>query len=517
MPGKQHLTIDGRDIPVSNLDKMLYPVAHFTKAQVIDYYIRIAKFLLPHLHDRPVTLKRFPDGVGGQFFYEKDAPKFTPSWVRTFAVPRRTRSKGHEEIHYIIVDDLPTLVWLANLASLEIHPFLHGAPHLNRPTAVVFDFDPGEGATLLDCARAAFDVRDVLRDLGLETFPKVSGSKGLQVYVPLNTTTADYEVTRPFAKAVAELMGQRHPDRIVSKMAKVVRARKVLIDWSQNYDFKTTVAVYSLRAKSPQPFVSLPVTWDELEQAVQKNKPDALVFKPDAAIARVETGGDLFQPVLTLRQNLPEQFIERVRATKKSPARTPASLGEYRRKRDFTKTKEPGPGPIRRSRQGSARRFVIQKHAASHLHYDFRLEIGDTLKSWAVPKGPPYRLNEKRLAMPTEDHPLDYLDFEGVIPKGQYGGGTVMVWDIGTYELIEGNYYKGYLHFYLSGRKLKGEWHLIRGRRSQGERDVWYLGKIASAVRSISKKKDDESALSGRTMDEIRSSADAVWQSNRGA
>ena len=184
--------------------------------------------------------------------------------------------------------------------------------------------------------------------------------------------------------------------------------------------------------------------------------------------------------------------------------RTDSSLTEYRRKRDFAKTKEPAPSPVRRSRQGSARRFVIQKHAASHLHYDFRLEIDETLKSWAVPKGPPYKHSEKRLAMPTDDHPLEYLDFEGVIPKGQYGGGTVMVWDIGTYELMEGDYDRGYLHFYLSGRKLKGEWQLIRGRQ-QGNRRMWFLGKVTTSMRPISKKKENESALSGRTMDEIRS------------
>jgi bifunctional non-homologous end joining protein LigD len=180
------------------------------------------------------------------------------------------------------------------------------------------------------------------------------------------------------------------------------------------------------------------------------------------------------------------------------------TLSEYRRKRDFSKTKEPAPSPVRRRRQGSGGRFVIQKHAASHLHYDFRLEIDGTLKSWAVPKGPPYKRSEKRLAMPTEDHPLEYLDFEGVIPKGQYGGGTVMVWDIGTFELMEGDYDRGYLHIYLSGRKLTGEWQLIRGRL-QGNRRAWFLGKVTTSLRPISKKKDDESALSGRTMEEIRS------------
>jgi len=514
MPKKQEFTVNGRKIPVTNLDKVLYPAAHFTKGQVIDYYIRVADFILPQLRDRPVTLKRFPDGVRGEFFYEKDAPKFTPDWIRTFPVPRRGRS--HTDINYIVIDDLPTLVWLANLANLEIHPFLHRVPHLDRPTAIVFDFDPGEGANVLDCARVAFLVRDLLAELNLKSFPKVSGSKGLQLYVPLNVPSATYTVTQPFAKTLAELVAERHPDLVVATMAKAGRRGKVFIDWSQNSDFKTTVGVYSLRAKAAQPFVSMPVDWQELEDSVKADDADHLYFKPKAALQRLEKLGDIFKPVLSLRQKLPEEFLNQLRKTSANrQTRVPRSLEEYRRKRDFTKTREPVPAPVRRSRQGSARRFVIQKHAASHLHYDFRLEMHETLKSWAVPKGPPYKRGEKRLAMPTEDHPLSYIDFEGTIPKGQYGGGTVMVWDIGTYELIEGDYYKGYLHFFLSGRKLTGEWQLIRGRKEGEKRDVWYLGKITASMRPVSQKRDDESAITGRSIEEIRTSSDAVWHSNR--
>ncbi len=446
-----------------------------------------------------MTLKRFPNGVIGDFFYEKDAPQFTPSWVRTYPVPRRDRS--HTDINYIIIDELPTLVWLANLANLEIHPFLHKVPHLDRPTAAVFDLDPGEGTDILASARVGVLVRELLNGLDLQVFPKVSGSKGIQLYVPLNVANAQYEVTQAFTKAVAELMEERHPDLVVSKMAKSRRSGKVLIDWSQNSDFKTTVGVYSLRAKLPKPYVSMPVTWQELEAAIKDGKPDVLYFRPDAALARLEKVGDLFEPVLTLRQKLPKAFVKHV-----SIEAAPVSLEEYRRKRDFAKTQEPPPAPIRRSRQGSARRFVIQKHEASHLHYDFRLEMEGTLKSWAVPKGPPFKQGEKRLAMPTEDHPMSYLDFEGTIPKGQYGGGTVMVWDIGTYELIEGSLKRGYLHFHLSGNKLKGEWQLIRGSIGGDRRQAWFLGKVTSSMRPPSKKKEDQSSITGRTMEQIRAS-----------
>jgi bifunctional non-homologous end joining protein LigD len=501
---KQQITIDGRDVPLSNLDKVLFPDGQVRKADVIDFYARMADVLLPHLKDRPVTLKRYPNGALGNFFYEKDAPGFTPDWVKTFPVSRR-ESGGN--IRYIVVNDRATLVWLANLANLEIHPFLHRVPHIDRPTSIVFDLDPGEGADVLTCARVAFVLREMFQKLELESFVKVSGSKGLQLYLPLNTKVT-YETTQPFAKAVAELLANEHPTLIVSDMAKRLRDTKVFIDWSQNADFKTTIGVYSLRAKSATPFVSLPVTWEELEATLKKKKPENLYFRLDAALKRVQKIGDLFSDVLTLKQNLPKSFVEHL------AVKTSNSLNVYAKKRDFLKTAEPAPAAVSRSKQGSRRRFVVQKHAASHLHYDFRLEMHDVLKSWAVPKGPPYVKGDKRLAMPTEDHPLDYFDFEGIIPKGQYGGGTVMVWDIGTYELLEGNYYQGRLRFHLNGAKLKGEWELVRWPKKE-KRDTWLMIKAGTTMRAISKKRDDSSALSQRSMQEIADATDAAWKSNR--
>lgn len=223
---REHLDIHGRSVPVSNLEKILYPEARFTKAQVIDFYIRISPYLLPHFHNRPVTLKRFPDGVRGEAFYEKDRPSFAPDWVQTFPVPRRA---GGPDIQYILINELATLVWCANAASLELHPFLHCAPAIDQPTSVVFDLDPGEGASILNCAEVAFLLKDVLSQLGLESFPKVSGSKGLQIYVPLNSA-ATYSITKPFALALAQLLAKHHPKLIVSEMAKIERKKKVFID-----------------------------------------------------------------------------------------------------------------------------------------------------------------------------------------------------------------------------------------------------------------------------------------------
>jgi bifunctional non-homologous end joining protein LigD len=300
----EHLDVQGRKIAVSNLTKILYPGNKFTKGQVIDYYIRISPYILPHLKNRPITLKRYPDGVKGKFFYEKDAPRYTPDWVKTVPVPRRA---GGAPIRYILINDLPSLVWLANLASLEIHPFLHRSNNLQRPTSVAFDLDPGEGADVLTCARVALLIRDLLSGMGLESLVKVSGSKGLQLYVPLNTAT-DYGKTQLFAKGLAERLEKEHPDLVVSQMAKQLRPRKVFIDWSQNSDFKTTVGVYSLRAKADRPYVSAPVAWDELNRALNRKDAAKLFFEPEAAVRRAEKLGDLFASVLELKQRLPRSI-----------------------------------------------------------------------------------------------------------------------------------------------------------------------------------------------------------------
>ncbi len=491
--------IGSRDVSVSHPAKVLYNAGKFTKLDVINYYLRVAPFLLPHFRRRPVTLKRYPNGIHGDVFYEKDAPSFTPDWVKTFPVPRR---EGGPDINYILINDAATLAWAANIAALELHPFLHRVPSLDRPTHAVFDLDPGEGAALPECIEVAFRLRDVLSKLRLKSFPKVSGSKGLQVYVPLNTATP-YSATQLFAKTIAELLEREHPTLVVSDMAKNLRRGKVFVDWSQNADHKTTVGVYSLRAKNDHPFVSMPVAWAELKKA----KVDALYFEAPAALKRLKKLGDLFAPVLKLKQKLPKQF----RATPEPSFRPKVrALETYAAKRDFSLTDEPGPSAPRRSRQGSRRRFVIQKHAASHLHYDFRLEMHDVLKSWAVPKNLSLKDGETRTAFETEDHPIDYLEFEGVIPEGEYGGGTVMVWDIGTYEVLEGNYWKGTLTVFLSGRKLKGEWTLERTDSESGKAK-WFVKKTGGMAKSIPKKRESVSALTERTMEQIAGQRTAVW------
>ena len=294
------IEVEGRQIKLSNLEKVLYPKAGFTKGQVIDYYVRIAPVLLPHLAERALTLKRYPNGVDGMYFYEKNCPSYRPPWMKT----ARVWSEGNNRfMDYCVVADLPTLVWLGNLADLELHTSLARAPETQHPTVIAFDLDPGVPATIVQCCQVGLWVREIFAQFGLEAFAKTSGYKGLQVYVPLNTTVT-YEQTKPFAKAIARLLEDRHPDLVVSDMKKSLRANKVFVDWSQNDDHKTTVNVYSLRAKD-QPTVSTPVSWDEVENCLKQDDPGLLVFTADQVLQRVQKLGDLFEPVLKLKQKLP--------------------------------------------------------------------------------------------------------------------------------------------------------------------------------------------------------------------
>ncbi len=297
---KSQLEVEGTSVAVSNLDKVLYPKVGFTKGDVIDYYVRVSSVLLPHLKDRPITLKRYPEGVEGFFFYEKQCPSHRPDWIKTTKVPKDAGG----EINYCVLNGLPALVWAANLADLELHLFLHKAPAILRPTTLAFDLDPGPPADIIQCAQVGLRLKELFDSLKLECFPKTSGSKGLQVYVPLNTSTT-YDKTKAFALAVAQMLERQTPDKVVSKMQKALRRGKVFVDWSQNDDHKTTICAYSLRAKE-HPTVSTPVTWDELNSAVKRKNAKALTFESDAVLKRVGRLGDLFAPVLSLKQKLPK-------------------------------------------------------------------------------------------------------------------------------------------------------------------------------------------------------------------
>jgi bifunctional non-homologous end joining protein LigD len=279
---------------------VLWPASGFTKAGVIDYYARVADAILPHLRDRPLTLKRFPDGVEAQSFFEKRCPSHRPDWVETAPV---WSGRNEGDIDYCLCNERATLIWMAQLAALELHPSLSLADEIERPTVLAFDLDPGDPAGILECCRVGLRLREMFGELGLECFPKTSGSKGLQVYVPLNVEVT-YERTKPFARAVAQTLEREQPKLVVSRMAKKLRKGKVFVDWSQNDQHKTTVAAYSLRARE-RPTVSTPLRWEEVERAAQRDDADALRFEAKEVLERVEEHGDLFAPVLELGQALP--------------------------------------------------------------------------------------------------------------------------------------------------------------------------------------------------------------------
>ena len=303
MPNKAELIVKDRKIQVSNLDKVLYPKVGFTKGQVIDYYIRVASALLPHLKDRPLTMKRYPDGVEGEFFYEKNCPKHRPKWVQTAQVWSESNDRM---MNFCLVQDLATLIWAANLADLELHTSLSRKDNDKRPTMMVFDLDPGAPADIVQCCQVGLWVRDLLGQMRLKSFPKTSGSKGLQVYVPLNISVT-YDEAKDLSGVLAQHLEREHADLVTSNMSKAVRKGKVFVDWSQNDEHKTTICVYSLRARE-EPTVSTPVSWNEVENCLKKKNAGLLKFRSDQVLSRVEKLGDLFEAVEKLKQKLPKKW-----------------------------------------------------------------------------------------------------------------------------------------------------------------------------------------------------------------
>ena len=333
--------IQGRHLKLSNLEKVLYPATGFNKKDVIDYYARIAPAIIPHLVGRALTRKRYPDGVDGEPFFEKNAPTHKPEWVKTAPI---WSGRNRRTIHYVLADDLPTLVWLANLAALELHPSLALASDITCPTEMVFDLDPGPPANIVQCCQVGLWLREIFEHFGLRSFPKTSGSKGLQIYVPLNTPTT-YDATKLFSHALAQLLEHDHRDLVLSEMSKQARTGKVFVDWSQNDEHKTTIAVYSLRARE-HPTVSTPVTWEEVERALKKKDAAMLVFEAPQVVARFEKLGDLFEPVLELKQRLPD---------------LKAAAAEPERIEIAAQAEEEDPGPAKAARKKSSRKDAVPK------------------------------------------------------------------------------------------------------------------------------------------------------------
>ncbi|MCO7272339.1 ATP-dependent DNA ligase [Cellulosimicrobium cellulans] len=477
------VSVGGHRLRLTNLDKVLYPATGTTKADVLAYLAAVADVMLPHCAHRPATRKRWPDGVDGQVFFQKNAGQGVPSWVRTRRIQHKSSAND-----YVLVDDLATLTWLGQTASLELHvpqwQFGRTGVHLN-PDRLVLDLDPGPGAGLAECAEVARLARQILQGMGLEPLPVTSGSKGIHLYAALDGKQ-DAAAVSAVAHELARYLEAEHPDLVVSDMKKSLRGGKVLVDWSQNNGNKTTIAPYSLRGRK-HPTVAAPRTWEELDD------PDLRHLDKDEVVERVRTIGDPLAALTLGHLSALEPTPERMATFERKGAATSGSGGDgpgasdddrpdrlhrYRSMRDAQRTPEPVPDDAPPPSAGNS--FVIQEHHARRLHWDFRLEHDGVLVSWALPRGEPTDPKKNHLAVQTEDHPLAYGSFEGTIPQGEYGAGEVTIWDAGTYELEK----------WRDGKEvivtLHGEQHGTRrlalihtGGRDGREDDNWLIHLMA--------------------------------------
>ena len=437
------LEIEGRKVSVTNLDKVLFPETGTTKSHIIEYYTTIAPAMLPHLVGRAVTRKRWPNGVDQSSFFEKNLAASAPDWL-----DRRSMQHSDRVVTYPLFSTAADLAWLGQQAAIEAHvpQWRFDGTEPGPATRMVFDLDPGDDVDLARCAEVACEIRDLIGNIGMTAYPVTSGSKGIHLYVPLEKPLSTSGAST-VAKRVATLLEERSPDRVTATMAKAKRTGRVFVDWSQNNGKKTTVAPYSLRGRT-LPTVAAPRTWDELEATGLQQ------LRFEEVLERYADVGDLLadlDPAMGSDEKNPE-----IRSSTDK-------LVKYRSMRSADKT--PEPIPTTTEPQGNNDTFVIQEHHARRLHYDFRLEHDGVLVSWAVPKNIPVDPKQNRLAVHTEDHPLEYATFSGRIPKGEYGGGDVSIWDSGTYELEK--WRDDEVIVVLHGKKARGRFALIRAKGSQ--------------------------------------------------
>jgi len=459
MPSRtsQITQVGKRKIELSNLGKVLYPDDGITKAQLIEYYLRIAPTILAHLKGRPLSLVRYPDGIGGESFFQKNRPDWAPDWIDHVTL-------GVEKKDYVIATEEASLAWLANLACIELHQMHSRAPHFDKPDYITYDFDPPEGFQFARVAELALEFKEHLEGFGYHPFVKTTGRKGLHVVTPIEPkwTFADsFEA----AKSAAQPFVESHGSALTLQIKKDYRAGKVLLDIYRNRQSQTIVAAYSVRGLPGAP-VSTPLNWEELH-SLESSKAFGLLTVPE----RVVENGDPWEAIAAYATSLHTKRTEAKPAKKAlAPARTrktPEQLESYSKKRSFEKTPEPPPKAI--TGRGSA--FVVHRHHASRLHYDLRLEQNGVLKSWAVPKGLPPRPGIKRLAVNVEDHPLEYVNFEGAIPKGEYGGGMMWKFALGRYEITKQK--PDGFYFRLQSRELTAEYRTYQTKDNQ-----WLLERI---------------------------------------
>jgi DNA ligase D-like protein (predicted ligase)/DNA ligase D-like protein (predicted polymerase)/DNA ligase D-like protein (predicted 3'-phosphoesterase) len=478
--------VDGRELRLSNLDKVFWPDEGYTKGDLIAYYLNVAELILPHLRDRPLTMKRMPDGINGPFFYEKNAPASVPEWMPRCPVPSEDAKGGL--INYLIVDSTAGILFVANLGCIEFHPLHSRCGTVEQPDYLFFDLDPFPPITFDDVLAVAMHVNVALEALGLVGYPKTSGATGMQIYVPIEPGYG-YDQIRELVGRIGRMINKVDPARTTMEWQVKKRSGKVFIDHNMNRLGANIAAVYSMRPE-PMATVSTPVTWDEVERGLRPQD-----FTIETVWDRFARLGDLFEPIRTQPQDIrpalealglptEPEFAKPKRSRPTAPSaddrRTRAAdasertsedviaaskdpnLADYLAKRTFGPEGTPEPPPTA-PKQPRGNSFVIQKHRATRLHYDLRLERHGAMPSWAVPRGLPIARNDRRLAVQTEDHPIEYASFHGTIPEGHYGAGEVRIFDNGTYDLVEWDDKK--VSFVLHGRRYPGlEYHLVKTR-----------------------------------------------------
>lgn len=454
----QWAQVGKREVELSNLEKVLFPEDHIVKAEVIEYYLKIAPTLLNYANGRALTLIRYPDGITGESFYQKNRPEWAPQWIEFVTL-------GKEKKDYIIATEPALLVWLANLASLELHQLHSRKPNYDLPDYMVFDLDPPEGYSFPKLIPIALSLKTVLESYGYTPFVKTTGGKGLHICCPIEATH-DFHTVFEAAQDIAKPFVEKNPNDVTLQIKKDARKGRVLVDIFRIRSGQSIVSAYSLRGRNGAP-VSMPLTWDELEQVKSP-----LEFNIHTAVEKVIRDGDAWQGfdayAVPIHTHRPKPTAKKKNI---NPAGTkhksPEQLEAYTKKRDFTKTPEPAgatPDVV-----GS--KFVVHRHHASRLHYDLRLEKDGVLKSWAVPKGLPPYPGVKRLAVQTEDHPLEYLTFDGAIPKGQYGAGDMWIYALGKYQITKDK--KDGFYFRLNSKEVNGEYRIHKMKEKE-----WLLERV---------------------------------------
>lgn len=457
MAKKQRAQVGKRQVELSNLDKVLFPEDHVVKAEIIEYYLKIAPTLLHHIKGRALTLIRFPDGIHGEMFYQKNRPEWAPEWIEFVTL-------GKEVKDYIIATEPATLVWLANLASLELHQLHSRKPDFEHPDYMVFDIDPPEGYNFSDVVSIAFDLKQHIESYGYTTFVKTTGGKGIHICCPIEQRW-DFHTVFEAAQNIATPFVDNRSATLTLHIKKEARKGRVLVDIYRIRSGQSIVSPYSLRGRVGAP-VSMPLPWQELE-----NLKSPLDYNIRTAIEKVLADGDAWEAFDAYAVELHTHRKTKVSKTKKLPVskkhKSPEQLETYAKKRDFEKT----PEPAGRIVESGGHNFVVHRHHASRLHYDLRLEQDGVLKSWAVPRGLPPHPGVKRLAVQTEDHPMEYLTFDGRIPKGQYGAGEMWIYALGKYQITKDK--KDGFYFRLASKEITGEYRIHKMKEKE-----WLLERV---------------------------------------